>query len=563
MHRRVHQLAERTARRLQWQRTVSVIRSPLLVLGAVWLLLAVWDRWPGGPRVDWWAMAWCALAMGVLWFMWSWWKSRATPLEGAIVLDEALETGEALSTSLATPSTSSDLAAAAVHAEAGRRAASIDGRRGPAAAVPVKTPEGWWWGLLLMVPAVALLFFEPLPSRQAVADEGVDLATARSDAEASVAMVQAQLKQSPELVADMDLEMDWDAVTQSDDPAEIRRDALRQMTELSRRLNAYQDSAATRRTEAVRQQLKQAAPGAGEGMAGAIRRAMASGDMEAMAETIERARYAGTAEDAEALRALAEDVRTSADDRAAVSDALRGAGLDPALADAPDTLTDAINDAAHLSMQQKEDLQQLAETTTQATQTMDELADELDDVAGQCEGSASDQDDAAKASATSESGQPQNPETCPSQQLARQQVVQRQAAQCQQACQGGGTPDQSTMAGAQANRPGRGGPQAMTEEDPSVALTQSRLRQSVDQQATVVQSTDARGVIIPGDATATAGQAVRQARRRFTEGVDVQSVPRRYREAVAAWFTAMASEESAEDGAKAAPETASEKDRSP
>ena len=103
----------------------------------------------------------------------------------------------------------------------------------------------------------------------------------------------------------------------------------------------------------------------------------------------------------------------------------------------------------------------------------------------------------------------------------------------------------------------------MTEEDPSVALTQSRLRQSVDQQATVVQSTDARGVIIPGDATATAGQAVRQARRRFTEGVDVQSVPRRYREAVAAWFTAMASEESAEDGAKAAPETASEKDRSP
>ena len=541
MNRRAHRLAERTARRLQWKRTISHVRGPLLVLGVVMLLLAIWDRWPGGPRVDWLLVGCIEAVAAAMWMVWSLLQSRATLLDGAIVLDEALDTGEALSTSLLIPPDDDDVVSAEVHAAADRRAESIDLRRGPAAAVDVAAPEGWWWGLLLLVPAVALLFFEPLPGRGSLVVEDLDLTMARAEAEETAAMLQAQLEQSPELVEDMSLDMDWQLAQRSDDPAEIRRESLRQMTELSRRLNAFQDSAAARRTEAVRQRLKRAAPGEGEGFAGEIRRAMASGDMEAMAEAIGQARQVGTQEDVEGLASLASDVRDSAKDNTELTDALSGSGLDPALSDLPEVLAEAIDEAEHLSMQQKEDLQQLSDTQQQAEQTMEEHADELDSVAGQCSGSQGESEASSKASTSSQSSQKQDAASCPSEQLARKQIAQRQAAQCQRVCQGGSDPG-APVAGPQARGPGPGGKQAASQEDPNVDFEQIRVRQGVDEQASVVQSTEARGVIVRGDATATPGQAVQQARRRLAEGIDVKSVPRRYREAVAAWFTAIAPE---------------------
>ena len=550
MDRRITTLADRTARRLQWRRTLDDLRLPVILLGAVILVLALYDRWPGGPRVNWW---WACGVLGagvVIWLIAELSRRRCSRLEGAIVLDERLETRDVFSTALAVPEDEDQPMTVAMHAHAAACAQKVGARHGPRRAVPMSCPEGWWWGLLLLVPALALLMFDPLPGRAATTEDPQDLVVARADAVEAVSMVQQQLDSSPELAEAIGMDSALQSHQALDDAAAVRRETLRDLTELSKRLEMFQNGTRSQGVDEVRKRLQEVAPGGNESGGADIRRAMAQGDLESMADAIERIRTdradGGDADEETAgdLEALAAAVRSAASDNQALADAMKGAGLDPALADQPDALDEAVARSEHLSMQQKEDLESLGQSQKQAGESLEELAEELDTLAGQCRNSGPAKEQGSKPS-TKQSESSKSPSQCQSKSLAKRQRAQRQAGQCQSACQSGGEKaggkkaGQSTGRGTQTGGKGKGSGQLAADGSAAVNFNRTRVRSEVNTSAPVISSSHVKADTVRGTAQATPGTPMQQAQRRLEDGVDVKAVPRRYRDAVAAWFSSL------------------------
>jgi hypothetical protein len=82
---------------------------------------------------------------------------------------------------------------------------------------------------------------------------------------------------------------------------------------------------------------------------------------------------------------------------------------------------------------------------------------------------------------------------------------------------------------------GGAGPRSI-EEDPDARTSMARSRSEVDASTPVVAAAPVSGPLTRGAVSAPADSPMQSARRRIERGLDVQRIPRRYREAVAAWF---------------------------
>lgn len=512
----VVRLARRGARRLTCRRVLLAACLYASIAAAMAVVVAVAASLSGQPAMPW---GWIAIGLGagvlvaaaVRWF-----TSPVSPMLAAIVLDERLQLHDALSTAMAFSGRRDDPLATGQQAVAATHAAAPEVRRAVPAAIPIGVPQRWWWPVGLAALAAAIAVLPPMvgDTQAASASEPSAMSEARLDTDESIAAMQEALDASPELQAAMEESFDLKQHAELNDPTKLRQETLRDLTELNRRLEEFQFGDQQRQLKRVRDRLAKMSES--QDATSELRRAMATGDMEAMSEAMQRLR-SGDAETAEAraaaLAALAEEVNATAASDEAFEQALKDAGL----ADA-----NAIEDAAHLSEAQKEELREQLMDTLAATEMLEQLAKECEQSASECK--------------NPQEGSPsQSQSAC--EKLAKSDRACKQAAKCQQACKSGLSKSGTSMAPgpASARQQGARG-QRPVEVDPDAATATARSRSDVDSTAPVLGTSSVSGPLTRGNVSAPSSAPMQSARRRIERGLDVQRIPRRYREAVAAWF---------------------------
>jgi chemotaxis protein histidine kinase CheA len=159
-------------------------------------------------------------------------------------------------------------------------------------------------------------------------------------------------------------------------PDEIKRDAIKKVTEVNRRLDELLSGEKGKSAEALRQALSQLDTPK-EGMAREFAEALAKGDfssarqaLEKMLEQLAEGNVPAEAQEqlAEQLQQLANQLQQLAQQQQQLQQALQQAGLDPQLANNPQALQQALKNNPNLNQQQVQQLQQLVQAQQAARQ---------------------------------------------------------------------------------------------------------------------------------------------------------------------------------------------------
>ncbi len=455
-----------------------------------------------------------------------WQRVSCGGLDAAIVLDHRLQLDETLSTALSIPRDDPREIAEAQRRHAETAAAEIRVSGQWRAVLPMVAPTGWGWTLALLLIA-GLLAAMPISPLKPWA--GADVSP---NAQALPAQVKALEEAKAFLAEHPDLESQLPpalALDQSDpDLSNIDGSdrTLRELTDLQRRLAEFQMGDAMRSLEQTERLLRGLPPGEDDA-ARSTRRALAKGDFQAAEESLANVQATGLNDEqvAEALDRLAEDLDRAAEEAETQQ---RQGGANRSESEAGEQRgsgrkggSGGGDDAQQSDAASKEADQQAARDNVRR------LASECSEAASQCR----------KGQASRESG------AC--QRLATQQSQARQAGAVQSTCQGDG--DGAFSSEGQGGGRGTGGGWAV-DEPHDTAVVAEQATGSFDASGSVIESASMH--VPSSNRAGTAGVSsgggvavVQEARRRAARGVDLQRVPRRYRDMVAAWFSTLPSED--------------------
>lgn len=317
----------------------------------------------------------------------------------AIEVDRRLELRDRLSSALSLTGEPAPFALAAVRD--GEEIASD--RALPARiakAFAVQWPRTWWAAPVLLLALFMTAWLVPqfdLWSREGAAVPE-EIQQARDDSTREMEAVVKRIEENPDLAAALAAELD-DAKRPTDaekpeSPEEIRREAIRKLTELSDKLDELVNDEKAQSLEALKDQLASMnLPESPElaKFAEALKRGDFSKANEAL-KALQEALEKGTMTDeqrealAKALEKLADELAKSEAERKAVEDALKEAGLDPQLASNPDALKNALENSQKLNESQKQALQKAMQCQQGASQMRKDLAKQMSTMASQCKG---------------------------------------------------------------------------------------------------------------------------------------------------------------------------------
>jgi len=512
----VTRLARRAAQRLTMRGVLRAACAYAAVAAAIAVVVSVIASLTGPPVMPW---GWIAIGLGgavVAAAGARWATSQVSPMRGAIVLDERLHLDDSLSTALAFTASGREPLVASQQEVATAHATSRDVQRAVPGAIPIGLPPRWWWPVSLATVAAAIAVLPPMVGEGSAAPpipRGA-MVEAQLDTDEAIAAMQEALDGAPDLQAAMEDPFDLEHHAELNDPAELRQETLRDLTELNRQFEEFQSGEQQRQLRRVQDRL--AAMTQSQDASAEVRRAMRAGDMEAMAEAMQRLRSGDRASadaSAAALEALAQDVADAA---------MRDEAMEQVLADAGLQDADVLEDATHLTESQREELRKQLMDAVAASEMLDGLSKDCKEAASQCKNPGK---------------TPAPNSDAASKKLAKSQRACKQAGQCQKACKSGlGKAGRSLTASKLPGRmPGGAGPRR-AEEDPSANTAAARTRADMDASTPVVASAPISGPLTRGAASTPADAPIQSARRRIERGLDVQRIPRRYREAVAAWF---------------------------
>lgn len=335
---------------------------------------------------------------------------RPTEVELAVLVDGRLGLKERLSTALAVRDRADPFARAAVE-DAVRTASDRAVRERAGRAFPVRAGRESWFAAVAVALATAAFLLLPqgdLFRREAPPDQAA-LAAIRTDADAAMDEILRKVEENPALAAELRQKGELgDAAPRPDDravepkasPEEAKREAIRRMNELQRKLEEIAKGEQAMATESLKRQLQklESLDSIGDAEVKELADALQQGDFAAAKAALEKMREeAAKKTDAEKqeleqkLNRLAEQIGQLAENREAVEEALRKAGLDPAVAANPEALKQAIESAKNLTEAQKDQLKKAMQSQEAAQQKLKELEQGLKECAsGMCQGGQKD-----------------------------------------------------------------------------------------------------------------------------------------------------------------------------
>jgi len=276
------------------------------------------------------------LAVVTLWLL-----NVPTRMQVSLLLDERLRLHERFSTTLAL-ARSQDAFAAAARAEARKAAEHVR----PESAFPIRPSRRWlytgatWsivWALVLFMPQKDLLGLFARKQKQQQQAKQVELA--KSDVGESTRVVKSVLKRldNPGLADDLAA---LDQMPQNAEPQDIRRQAIRKLSDLSDKVRQMQSSTQLQSMNLLQQMLKQL-PGSPDALLQKLRIALARGNFGQagnLLRQMQRELTEGKLSEqqrkalAEKLRALARQLKELAAKNKQLEEELEKLGLDKALA---------------------------------------------------------------------------------------------------------------------------------------------------------------------------------------------------------------------------------------
>jgi hypothetical protein len=334
----IRSILKAAARRIELGAFFIRAHQIAVILAAAALALMLLDKAPAASVIPW---MWVAPAMAVAGLLVAallWARGRRTDLQVAMSVDERLELREKLSTALHCQKRQDAFAQAAiedaVHTARDPRIREQVGRR-----FAIGAPRGWWISPVLVLAAVAasLLPQADLFARDLVRDP--EVVAAKKQADESIDAVIKAIEEKPQLsneLSDLLGELtkegtDPDALRS---PDQVKRDAIKKVTDLNKRLDEIVSGEKGQTLEAMSRALSRLDT-PDDGPAKDLADALARGDFAAAKKALEELKaqtQSGQLSDeqkklaAEQLKSLADQLQKLAQQQDQLEEALRQAG---------------------------------------------------------------------------------------------------------------------------------------------------------------------------------------------------------------------------------------------
>jgi hypothetical protein len=362
----IRSLIDAAARRLAMGRLLRGVHLGLVGVGILAFLLVLLAKSSPAVALPWPWLAWAGGAVvvivGIVAMRWG----RPSRLSVATLVDERLGLKERLSTALAVCQRSDPFALAAV-ADAVATAKDKRTREALGRGIPVKAPDASWLGPALLLATGLAAWLVPQGDLFRGKDSQNELLEAALvEANAAVREVERRIAENPLLSEALGVRTDdltnVEQVAPKDlkrTPEEIRREAIKRMSELEQRLNAVLRGEEALKMDALKRELANLKPEDND--AEQFVRALRDGDFSEAKKALEalRKKAEGKSDEERAaleqqLKDVAKQVEQLAARQEALKQALERAGMDGQLASNPEALKQVLENASNLTQAQRE-----------------------------------------------------------------------------------------------------------------------------------------------------------------------------------------------------------------
>lgn len=541
----IRDLIRLAAVRLEMTSFIGALHLVAIVVASLAFVLALADRAPADAFVRW---AWVAPGLAALALVASlvvWSRSRTSEVQVAVAVDERLDLRERLSTALHCGERKDVFARAAI-ADAVSTASDPRAREAVRRKFKVQAPSTWWISPLIAVAAVGVLFL-PQANLFAEPDEAAqaEIDKATKEAQDTVQVVAKVIEDKPELAAELEGLADKLAKNAgtSDElakPEDIKRDALKKVTELNKKLDDIINGEKGKTAKAVEEmmaKLRTPNDGAGKELAEALAKGDFSKAKQALEKMLQDAKNGNMdAKQQEQLAQQMADMARQLEDLAqqqkALERALKQAGLNPQLAQDPKALQQALQQAQNLNPQQAQQLQQMMQAQQAAQQMCQGLGQACQQMA-----QALNQGQLGQAGAQQMANQLNQMEAM--QQLLQQ--AQAAANQCAGQCNGLGQGMSLSQALGQWKQgggmgkwgQGSGGAAPKSTAPYGTVLTKEAVPVG---EGDIIASTLVKGTPIKGESKAKLRDIIASENVGYDEAQNEDPLPRRYHEAQKHYF---------------------------
>jgi len=543
--REIHSAIRRAALRLALMRLLraSVI---CLTLAAVALGAALLGERLLGLSVDWRASLGTALAVAVLaaliWTI----VRRPDAMTVARLLDERAGTRDALSTALAV---SNQPDGWSERARVWARDAATKIRS--AQAVPIRAPRLWPAPLVATALLGAMWLFMPQVDLFGVRAEAKQEAAKAEELRAVQVELAKQEEELKTLFEAIDAPELTEQLTETATPKtaeEAKREAIKRLTTLKDRLEALRQGEKGLAAKSLEESMKRLRR-PGEGPLDEMAKKLQAGDFEGARQEMEKLAdklNSGelTEEQREQLRKQMEDLAKQLAElekmNQALKDQLAKLGLDPALADDPEALQQALEQMQGLSQEQIRQMMQQAQSAQQSQEMIDALSQSLQTAAQNMQGSMN-RADALRMCSNCLGGMEAMQNELSAMQAAQGQLDQQLQALGQNPQLSGAQAFKQWAANSAGGRlggikPGVG--TAWNQVDPveSPVTRQKEMSKSKQTGGPIIATRLVQGSQVRGESRAQFAEVVEAAEESAAEAIENQRIPRERREAVKRYF---------------------------
>lgn len=523
---KLRRIAQKAKVRMQFNTMLSCSARWFVLFAICLFAIAIVDR-VGTTSLIPWNVLWSVfggLCLAVLLVQWK--VHAVTTIEAAADVDERLQLHDRVSSALSLPDDGTPFASALLS-----DAVQTVENKNVLALIPVHfpltVPRQIQWVLLFAIASVVVLLSPQWGMFQRDSGEGMPTiaSTTQEDIEATIDSVLEQMQEDQVLSEALEEELEDLASLSANnnvDPEQLRRDALRNMTDMQKRLEEMlQDENALAFEEVLKRMQGLQLPKKGSSLP--LIAAMKNGNIKKAKKEFEKLQEKMNSEEfskeereelAKELEALAEQMQELADANDALSSALAAAGLNGALANNADAAKKAIQNAKNLNEAQKKKLLEMLEAQQKASKVCKNIG---------------------KGCKSCASGKQGKPATSELEKMQAMQMFKTKAEMAKNACQKAGSgmcPGASPGTGGEGQ--GNGGENKTEKTD--ATLVAERTPVNTLEGAIIAKQLFEGGMLTSGESISAVKETVLSQSREAEQAITDEEVPRRYHDLLRHYF---------------------------